>query len=67
MGTCFRLPTAYTMSQGLIRKPVTIAKQPSMATIAIAGSALEGTTSGKKPHAQGQPMLISMAKFSKIV
>ena len=42
-------------------------RQPSMATIAIAGSALEGTTSGKKPHAQGQPMLISMAKFSKIV
>ena len=26
-----------------------------------------GTKSGKRPHAQGQPMLISMAKFSKIV
>ena len=66
MGTCIRSPTAFTMSKGPRRQPDTIARQPSMATIAIAGSALEGTTSGKKPHAQGQPVLISMAKFLKI-
>ena len=65
-GTCPRLPTAFTMSQEVRRQAVTIARQPSMATIAIAGSALEGMTSGKKRHAQGQPVPISMAKCLKI-